>query len=515
VASLCDGRLEFSIAEEKASRLRRSEVTLAGFLQNLERLPALPDVFAVSGWHGFGDGYAGVGPATHWAARVFGEPMQWFHSTHEKSHLFASYALSPFEQGRPCYALVWEGLFGQFYRIDEAMRIRSYAPVLVGPGRRYAYLHHLAGSSPGQGDELGWEGRLEKMTALAGFGRRSSASPAESALLARLLDEQVTTKEQLDDRLGDKKDRLLADSPFIGCGVESQEFKDLARRCSDEIFRRFHDFAEQHLTEKLPLLIGGGCGLHHGWNSRWRESGLFADVFVPPCCDDSGSAIGTAAEAQHVLTGQAKIEWAVGAGEEFVDDWPKPAGWKESPLDLTVLAELLRAGHMVAWVQGRCEIGPRALGHRSLLAAPFEKAMAAGLNRLAEREVYHPISAVCLREDAPLHFEGNSDSPHALYSRRVQDPRLAAVAHVDGSARLQTITSRENSRLHALLEAFKAATGVGVLCNDALSFKGRGSINHMTHLMRFAAMKGIGVMAINDRLLVRISIARDHAAPAP
>ena len=88
----------------------------------------------------------------------------------------------------------------------------------------------------------------------------------------------------------------------------------------------FYDYAERNLTEGLPLLISGGCGLNCDWNRMWRECGLFSSVFVPPCPNDSGSALGTAIDAQWFYTGRATIDWDVYAGETFVEDVvPDPA----------------------------------------------------------------------------------------------------------------------------------------------------------------------------------------------
>ncbi len=513
--SVCDGRLEFSIEEEKDSRRRSNVVSLPGFLHCLERLPGVPDIFAVSNRRAAGGGDHGLGPPARATGSAFGRTVEWFHSTHEKGHLFGAYALSPFEAGRPCYALVCERHIGAFYRIDEKMRIRRFPDVLAAPGRRYGYLHYLADtSSEPMGDREEERARAEKVLALAGGGRRSAASPAERRLLDRLLDPRCETKEQLDELLAPEKDRLLPGSPFVRCGVRTQEFKDVARRLTDELFERFQAFAAENLTEKLPLLIAGGGGLHGEWNARWRDSGLFADVFVPPCANDSGNAIGTAAEAQYVLTGQAKIAWSVYAGEEFVEDWPGVQGWVASPLNLETVATLLAQGNVIAWVQGRYEIGPRALGNRALLAAPFERAMAGELNRIKDREDYHAITPVCRREEAAEHFEGHLDSPHRMFFQRVKNPRLAAVTRVDGTASAQTVTSAENPRLHALLTAFQAATGTGVLAHASLNFKGKGLINRTTDLMKFATQRGIGVAVINDRLFVRTALLRERAGLA-
>jgi hydroxymethyl cephem carbamoyltransferase len=149
-----------------------------------------------------------------------------------------------------------------------------------------------------------------------------------------------------------------------------------------------------------------------------------------------------------------------------------------------------------------------------LLAAPFAKSTEIELNRIKEREDYRPIAPVCLHEDAHLHFAGPLDSPHMLYFQRVTNPRLAAVTHADGSARAQTVRRTDNPRLHALLTAFKATTGTGVLCNTSLNFKGRGFINRTSDLMKYATARDISVVVINDRILVRDALRPALTPPA-
>lgn len=501
LASVCDGRLEFSIEQEKDSHPRYSRLSIPVALQAFERLPAVPDVVALGGWHGSVGRYFGLEPPERTRRRLFGHSLEWFFSSHEKSHLFGAYALSPFEQGRPCYALVWEGQIGSFYHIDANLKITRFPFVLTGPGDRFAYLFFLADPSRRIfTDILDMPGKL---MALAGFGRDGPLRAEERELIDYLLQEREADAERLSQQCFVAKGKLRLRTPYLDIGVHDQGFRDLARKFSNRLFEEFHRFAAEHLTEKLPLLIGGGCGLNCDWNSRWRDSGLFAEVFVPPCCNDSGSAIGTAAEAQFCHTGNAKLAWSVYAGEEFLDNWPAPLGWEVSPLSLTAVAALLEKGEVVAWVQGRCEIGPRALGNRSLLAAPFEPKTAAELNRIKGREDYRPIAPVCLREDVAEHFEGQAESPFMLYFQRVKNPALRAVTHADGSARVQTVRAEQNPRLHELLRAFKARTGVGVLCNTSLNFKGLGFINRTTHLMEWAMASGVRVVVINERLFRR------------
>jgi hydroxymethyl cephem carbamoyltransferase len=233
--------------------------------------------------------------------RVLGKPVQFFSSTHERSHLIGVYAMSPFAQGTPCYALVWEGNIGSFYEIDERVGITRLGDVMEGPGNKYAFLFALADrAAPPLKGYL----RLEdagKLMALAAYSDHGPPTSEETEVIDFILSRRSI-------RTSTSK-RELRHSRFYNCGVEDPDFKNLAGKFSDAIFDRFFTFARERLTRRLPLLISGGCGLNCEWNTRWRACGLFPDVFVPPCTNDTGSAIGTAADAQLYYTGNAKLSW--------------------------------------------------------------------------------------------------------------------------------------------------------------------------------------------------------------
>jgi hydroxymethyl cephem carbamoyltransferase len=288
------------------------------------------------------------------------------------------------------------------------------------------------------------------------------------------------------------------DTPYFNCGVTNRAFQDLAAAFSYTLFNVFYSYAEKHLRKRYPLLIGGGCGLNCEWNSKWRDSGLFRDVFVPPVSNDSGSAIGTAIEAQYLLSGRAKISWDVYSGVDFVWD-SNVEGFSDDPLDYDHIADLLTRDKVVAWVQGKSEIGPRALGNRSLLASPFKSAVRDRLNVIKQREWYRPIAPVCMEEDAGRLFGLNRSSPFMLYFHRVSIRDLEATTHVDGSARVQTVNSQQNPPLHRLLSAFKKRSGVGVLCNTSLNRKGSGFINRSRELFAFAREKAIDAVVVKSR----------------
>lgn len=507
--------LEWSLEAEKDSFPRYEAFNPVQLLDAAQLVGSIPDVFAVSGWlkwnnpagvpPGFtndvvGTGYNGhgTGSAVHQPMTLFGKQVRYFADSHERSHIWCSYGLSPFEQGRPCYLLVYEGGLGDFYYIDEQLRVFHLKKVLSRPGFRYAFLYALADPSchlpKGQR-------RMEdagKLMALCAYGRTGGEAGEMTAEERELVDILLDPRETLVDVGKDD----LRHSRYHDIGLLHPDFTRLAKRYSDAIFDRFYSFAREHLTGGHPLLVSGGCGLNCDWNTAWRESGLFSEVFVPPCTNDTGSAIGTAIDALREFTGQAKVTWDAYRDRAFVDDDPWMPDVDVHPLDLPAVARFLAEGNVVAWTQGRCEIGPRALGNRSILASPFSATMHARLNAIKGREGFRPIAPVCLEEDVSRHFDWRGPSPHMLYFQKVIDPRLAAVTHVDGTARAQTVNEQENPALYALLLAFREATGAGVLCNTSLNFKGAGFINRTSDLYQYCKATGIEGFVYGDRFCV-------------
>lgn len=505
VAFIEDGRLSFSIEAEKGSNYRYSAISVANVLDVIGELSDLPDVICMSGWwprdhHEFlygsrsNGGYRGTAEdlVIHERGRFLRGRSDYFSSSHERSHIMCALGMSPFPRGTPCYALVWEGEMGTFYEIDARGRISFVKDVLTQPGNRYALLYGLAdpgfpkdGPYPRQSD-------AGKLMALASFSNRSGATAQEQSLLEFLLD---STYRKLSDY------PALQQAPHLDVGVEDASFRDFAGIYSDAIFARFERFAREHLDPGQPLLIAGGCGLNCDWNSKWVDTGLFSQVFVPPVANDSGSAIGTAIDAQFRLTGDPKIEWDVYCGLPFRDDVPfQRDAYNVFERDEVLVADLLANDLVLGWVHGRYEIGPRALGNRSILAAPFRDETRWRLNVIKQREQFRPIAPVCLREEAEQWFGCRVDSPHMLYTFRATNDRLRAVTHVNGTARLQTVTERSNPTLHALLSAFRARTGCGVLCNTSLNFKGKGFINDIGDLDVYTRQHGLDGFIVGGRI---------------
>ena len=516
IAYLKGAQLVVSIEAEKNSNYRYSPISSPDVFNVLGELDEIPDVICTGGWwprdqyeHLRGSlvhvGYRGVlkSDVIVDQRRLLGRPVHYFSSSHERSHLLCAFGMSSLPKGTPCYALVWEGAIGAFYEIDSELNITLLADVLNQPGNRYALLYGLADPTfPKNGpyprfDDAG------KLMALASFSNRSTPSAEEKKLLDFLLDGPYRELSAYED---------LEHSPYCNVGVEDPEFRNFAGIFSDKIFDVFYQFAKSNLKKGVPLVIAGGCGLNCDWNTKWKETRLFTEVFVPPVANDSGSAIGTAIDAQFHLTGNPKIDWNVYSGLSFITaDSFDSAPYDVYDTNYELLADVLANDLIVAWVSGKYEIGPRALGNRSILAAPFHEGTRVRLNEIKEREQFRPIAPVCLEEEAARWFGCDHASPFMLYTHRVRTDALAAVTHVNGTARIQTVSSASNRNLYELLVAFKTRTGYGVLCNTSLNFKGRGFINKIGDLSAYAVKHDLDGFAVEERTYLLKSSRRYQA----
>jgi len=502
-AYLQDGRLVFSMEAEKHSHYRHSPLSTTDVLDVFAQLDEIPDVLCRGGWW-FGDGqlpeqrhlagYRGVNSDEILVSdkMLLGKKVKYFASSHERSHLLCAFGMSDLAKGTPCYVLLWEGVIGAFYSIDPDLNITKLADVMPEPGHRYAMLYGLADPTFDTG--IAEYSRLSdagKLMALASFSLRKEPSEEEERIIDFLMQDCTHLKP--------RECEALKDSRYYNIGLEDPEFRNFAGIFSNRLFDRFYKFAKSNFTRGMPLLITGGCGLNCDWNTKWRETGLFSEVFVPPVANDSGSAIGTAIDAQFYFTGNPKVNWEVYSGLEFVTDHFNSSQFDQYTATHSMVAEMLECDLIIGWIHGRAEIGPRALGNRSILAAPFNASTRVRLNEIKQREQFRPIAPVCLEEDSARWFGCDRPSPHMLYTQTVATAELAAVTHVNRTARIQTVSATSNPNLHGLLLAFKARTGYGVLCNTSLNFKGKGFINSMSELSAYAIEHGLDGFVVEGR----------------
>lgn len=502
ITYLKDAHLIFSIEAEKNSNYRYSPIYTHDVFSVLGEMDQIPDVICSGGWwpreaHLLGmrshAGYRGVNKSDIMVdkRRLLGRPVDYFSSSHERSHLLCAFGMSSLPKGTPCYALVWEGAIGAFYEIDSELNISLLGDVLNEPGNRYTSIYGLADPTFPKNAPFSRFSDSGKLMALASFSNRSTPSGEEKELIDFLLGSPHVQLSLYKD---------LEYSRYYNVGVNDQEFRNFAGIFSDNIFDMFYHFAKINMKKKMPLIIAGGCGLNCDWNTKWVESGLFSDVFVPPVASDSGSAIGTAIDAQFHYTGNPKIDWNVYAGLVFDSAGSfDMAQYDFYEANNNITADMLANDLILAWVDGKYEIGPRALGNRSILAAPFRESTRIRLNEIKQREQFRPIAPVCLEEDAMQWFGCDHSSPYMLYTYRVKTDALAAVTHVNRTARIQTVSSATNQSLYNLLIAFKVRTGFGVLCNTSLNYNGRGFINQIDDLSSYVIKHNLDGFVVEGR----------------
>ncbi|MBD0260842.1 MAG: hypothetical protein ICV83_34410, partial [Cytophagales bacterium] len=265
--------------------------------------------------------------------------------------------------------------------------------------------------------------------------------------------------------------------------IKGQPYRD------EDILHSFHVYLEELLREKLEkkvkrdgmrsrnVCLAGGCALNIKWNSAIRNSGLFEQVYVPPFPNDSGSAVGMACAAMAKAAGTLALDWNVYSGPAIARGGAV-AGWEATPCPVGELARLLyQTKEPVVLLNGRAELGPRALGNRSIIADATSPAIKDVLNRVKDREAYRPVSPICLEEKAPRIFVPGSPDPFMLFDHLVKPEwldRIPGVCHLDGTARLQTVRRSENPVMAELLEAYEQLSGIPLLCNTSANYKGSG-----------------------------------------
>lgn len=246
----------------------------------------------------------------------------------------------------------------------------------------------------------------------------------------------------------------------------------------------------RRLTGCRQLTLAGGVALNCVANGRIEREGLFDSLWIQPAAGDAGGALGAAYAVRHIYQGEKRLcgrpdTLAYGyLGPSFPDKRIRTLIRKEQakgrylPDDVLYREVALRLaeGRIVGWFQGAMEWGPRALGNRSILADPRRADMKDRLNRAVKfRESFRPFAPSVLEEEASRYFDGKDPSPYMLKVMEVRpDYRslLPAVTHADDTARVQTVTRLSNPRFYALLEAFKAQTGYGVLVNTSFNVRG-------------------------------------------
>jgi carbamoyltransferase len=419
---------------------------------------------------------------------------------------------------------------------------------------------HLAAPWPSSA-VLVVDGRGERASHLAGHGRADGSLevlatqhlPHSLGLLYEELTEHLGFRRSSDEykvmamasygrprRLGAFRELVRADgdggftvepvdwnafAPRLRDGDEwTDVHADLARSVQERLEEVLLDLARWlHLQTGEPCLtMAGGVALNCVANSRiWRQ-GPFDAVWVQPASGDSGTALGAALRVARDLGDRVLAmpgaDLGRSWGEDELEAWLQTARIAyERPSDVAeAVADMLAEDGVVAWFQGASEYGPRALGRRSLLADPRKVANVERLNDVKGREQFRPVAPMVLDERAAELFDGPLPSPYMLFTHRVRDgwrERIPAVVHVDGTARIQTVSDTRDPLMAAVLRAFERRTGVPVVVNTSLNTAGRPMVDDPRDALECFGSAPVDALALGP-FLVRRPAIQPRLAPA-
>lgn len=261
------------------------------------------------------------------------------------------------------------------------------------------------------------------------------------------------------------------------------------------------------------LVLAGGVSLNSVMNGRILRETRFKDLYVMPAAGDNGTSIGAAYYVHHEVLGNKRrfshsdpyvgTCYAKNDVRKILDECK--LRYVESGNICADAAKLLREGNIMGWFQGRMEIGPRALGNRSILADPTLAGMKDKINaEVKHREAYRPFAPSATVEAKDDYFDIAVEAPFMLKVCDVKPDKktvLPAITHVDGSARLQTVRKETNARYHQLLTEFGKLSGVPVLLNTSFNIMGEPIVESPLHAIRCFFSTGLDVLVIDDFII--------------
>lgn len=272
-------------------------------------------------------------------------------------------------------------------------------------------------------------------------------------------------------------------------------------------------------TEQQNLCYAGGVAHNCTLNGRILDSGLFDTVYVQPAAHDAGGALGAALAAAHDLTGSsAKIEidhaftgTCLGLSGDVLrrlQSWRDHVTVERLDDPSRVAAELIASGLVIGWVQGRSEFGPRALGHRSILADPSPASNKDRINSMVKkRESFRPFAPAVRTERMPVVFQlpsAEADYSYMTFILLVQEhmrQNLAAVTHVDGTARVQSVSRNTNKEFWNLITEFERLTGVPAVLNTSLNNNAEPIVDSTDDAVSCYLTTGLDALVIDDFLV--------------
>jgi carbamoyltransferase len=446
------------------------------------------------------------------------------HGDHHESHAASAFFASPFEHaavltvdgvGEATTTAIWQGEGPGLAKKEELSFPHSL-------GLFYAALTAYLGFEVGEGEY--------KVMGLAAFGTPRFRD--EFRKLIVLVDDGSFSLDL--SYFGFTTDSDIAFSPrleaLLGPRRTPGRTWDIERSAED---RRYADVAAtlQWTTEEAmlglaraarrrtgedSLCLAGGVALNAVANARVLKESGFARVFVQPAAGDAGGALGAAMVLSAARDGVRPARpdspfLGCAIDEESIHDLAVGLGFSCAPLEdvAGTVARLVSEDRIVAFARGRFEWGPRALGHRSILASPRDAATKDRINRaIKRREPFRPFAPAVLEARATAFFEEppNDMTPFMTTVSRVRDEArdtLRAVTHVDGTARLQTVSASSSPELYSILSALESRGEAPIVLNTSLNGPGQPMVASATDALAFFASHGVDALVVGRSLVTR------------
>lgn len=436
-----------------------------------------------------------------------------FSTPHVSGHVFGAYVMSP-HAGHECDVLMWDGgTRPMLYHMDPHEGLTGGSPLLNLYGTLYGIMGYYAGPFKVEGHgNLGigeyskmigrrdWPGKLMSWIG-NGLVQPDIVEACERA--HHMLSDTRRPDVYLDQRGASAFNDSRPENNFMHllmAHIRDMEFPD------SDVLRSIHEWIGNKLVEGLSkhkktdrLIFVGGSALNIKWNSMMRDAGF--DIWVPPCPNDSGSAIGAAAAARWHNGEKTPLAWQVYCGPKMappnlqIDQMPYSAHpkWKSSPMLPANLGWWLHENpeKIVCVLHGRAEIGPRALGHRSLLMNATVASNKNKLNVAKGREPWRPVAPIVLEEHAQKLFEPGTPDPFMLFDHKITDyceDAYPAIRHIDWTARIQTVGALDCNITRMILQGYaEASKGEGILCNTSANRNGSGFFPDLASADRWGA----------------------------
>ncbi len=435
---------------------------------------------------------------------------------HHLAHAASSFLVSPFKEAA---ILTVDGV-GEFATTTYGVGQGNSLSIL----KELHYPHSLGLLYTAVTTYLGFEANEGegKVMGLAGYGQ-----PLYMKEFEKIASVKTDGSIQLDmDYFGFIKSTRMYSKKFISLfGPQRIPETELTKRHFD-IAASLQKFTEDILkkmiihilkeTKQTRLCLAGGVFLNCVANSKLLSITGANNIFIQPAAGDSGGALGSALYAYNCLLGQPRIFEMKSAflGKSYSSEEIRKVivnsklPYQELPeSDLTrVVAEKIAAGNIIGWFQGKMEIGPRALGNRSILADPRNPQMKDILNRkVKHREEFRPFAPAVLAEKAEDYFElQGQSSPFMLFAPEVRKNKTAVipgVTHVDNTARVQTVKNTDNPRFYKLLKDFEILTGVPIIINTSFNLRGEPIVNTPQEAIACFLSTGLDYLVLENYIL--------------